>query len=579
MKLVRPKIGRSSFRAPRMPRMPRLPLSGRFASAGVALARRLRPGDRFERFAWIPAGIAVAAVVLVGSVLSETVQSSNATLVIMGFDPDRAQLITAMIIGGTAAALVMLLVNRAAFAIVLGTFALIALFVQTLVTETQNAVGMTGPSGSFDIKGWVLTVVTLVTVGAICAWIGATLGASVRPALISAGAAVRDMVRDRRLSRRSSRGPAAVLMTVILLALTVPVFGDMVNVSPDALMLNGDRGPGMFSGGSDPSRGPISQASATPSSTVSSQPSPSRPGATETPGPTPTAVKTAAPGTKPWLAWKPTGVGKMTLVNLPAPWNGGTKHDSEIDIYTPAGYDPAGDRLYPVLYEAPTGLALWGKGTGVVSTLDTMIAAGDMPATIVVFIDSLGAPFGDTQCADMFDGRQWFETYIAKTVVSYVDDNYKTIKDRRARGIMGMSAGGFCSAMLILLHPEVFSISVSFSGYFTAGGGGPSSEIPFGGAEGIQDHSPVYLATQTSEPYRSSLFFIIISCQSQFAGACPKQEFYDTHATQFESVLEKSGIKYLNVASPYTHGWPQVRYESPGVFSEWGVRLVINGIW
>jgi len=232
-----------------------------------------------------------------------------------------------------------------------------------------------------------------------------------------------------------------------------------------------------------------------------------------------------------------------------------------------------------VLYEAPTGLALWGKGTSVVSTLDTMIDSGEMPATIVVFIDSLGSPYGDTQCADMYDGSQWFETYISRTVVKFVDSGWRTMADSRARGIMGMSAGGFCAPMLVLRHPDVFGISISFSGYFTAGASGPTAQKPFGDAAGIQSHSPVVLAGQTPGAYRSTMYFVVIACQSQVLGACPKQEFYASHAYYFEKVLKANGISYLNVDSPYTHGWGQVRYETPGALRAWGARLVVNGIW
>ncbi|HEX7497306.1 MAG TPA: hypothetical protein VF344_02430, partial [Candidatus Limnocylindrales bacterium] len=146
-----------------------------------------RPGAPFEKFAWLPAGVAIAAAVVLVSVFSDTVASTDSTLVLMGFDPDRAQLITALIIGGTAAAMVTLVVNRIGFATLLGILALVALFAQTFVTETQNAVGSTGLTGNFDIRGWILTIVTLVTIGLIAAWIGATLGASVRPGLISSG--------------------------------------------------------------------------------------------------------------------------------------------------------------------------------------------------------------------------------------------------------------------------------------------------------------------------------------------------------------------------------------------------------
>ena len=565
MRFARPNVGRPSFGRPS------------FGPVRAALAGVPRPGARLEEIAWLPAGVAIAAVVVLVSVFSDTVQSTDSTLVLMGFDPDRAQLITALIIGGIVAAAVTLVVNRIGFATMLGTFSLFALFAQTFVFETQNAAGSTGLTGSFDLGGWILTIVTLVTIGVIAAWAGATLGASVRPGLISSGVAAREMVKARRPSRRLSRGPIAVLVVAVLLVATVPAFGDMVNVSPDVLMLNGDHGPGLVPGGSFPDISPIAEASVTPSPAASSQPSPVSSIAAETPTPRPAI--TAAPGTKPWLDWKPTGAGRVAKIDLPAPWTGGTKSTSEIDVYTPPGYDTSGDRRYPVLYEAPTGLALWGKGTSVVSTLDTMIDSGEMPATIVVFIDSLGSPYGDTQCADMYDGSQWFETYISKTVVEVLDRDFRTIADSRARGIMGMSAGGFCAPMLTLRHPDVFSISISFSGYFTAGASGPTGQKPFGDAAGIQSHSPVVLAAQVPDVYRSSLYFVVIACQSQVLGSCPKQEFYASHAYNFEKVLKANGFSYLNVSSPWTHGWGQVRNETPGALRAWGARLVVNGIW
>ncbi len=558
MRFARPKVGR-----------PRFDLA-RFGAARAAVARVPRPGARFEKLAWLPAGVATATIVVLVSVFSGTVQSSDATLVIMGFDPDRSQLITALIIGGTAAAAVTLVVNRTGFATLLGAYGLVVLFAQTFVTETQNAVGATGVAGNFDLRGWILTLGTLLTIGVIAAWIGATLGGAARPALIGSGVAVREMVRARRPSRHLSRGPIAVILIAALLAVTVPAFGDMVNLSPDALMLNGDHGPGLVPGNSVPGIDPMAQASIRPSPTPSPEPSPSSL-TTETPGPTPSPVATAKPGSKPWLAWKPTGGGHLTTVNMPAPWIGGTKSTSEIDIYTPPGYDAVGDRLYPVLYEAPTGLTLWNKGTSMLSTLDTMIDSGQMPSAIVVFIDSLGPPYGDTQCADMSDGQQWFETYISKTVVDFVDQRYKTMIDPRARGIMGMSAGGFCAPMLALRHPDVFSSSISFSGYFWAGAAGSNAARPFGNAADIESHSPALLAPQIPALDRSQMYFILV--------ANPGQDFYGPGAASFDKILSAHGFKHLLVNTPYTHGWPQVRYEVPAVLQAWGAQLVVNGIW
>ena len=83
MKFARPKVGRPSLGRPG------------FGPVRAALAGVPRPGARFEKIAWFPAGVAIAAAVVLVSVFSDTVQSTDSTLVLMGFDPDRAQLITA----------------------------------------------------------------------------------------------------------------------------------------------------------------------------------------------------------------------------------------------------------------------------------------------------------------------------------------------------------------------------------------------------------------------------------------------------------------------------------------------------
>lgn len=380
-----------------------------------------------------------------------------------------------------------------------------------------------------------------------------------------------ETVKPRRPSGSLVRRPLAALLVVVLLVVAVSACGDKVSVSPDGLKPSATNGRGLVPGTSIPDISPIAQASLTPSPAAGSSSRPSGSIASATPSPSPTPTITAAPGTKPWLAWKPSGVGKVYTINMPAPWVGGTKSTSDVSVYTPPGYDAAGTRRYPVLYEAPTGLALWGQSTGVVSALDRMIDSGAMPASIVVFIDSLGPPYPNTQCADFYDGRQWFETYISKTVVHYIDLHYRTIVDPRARGIMGMSAGGFCAPMLALRHPDVFRISISFSGYYWAGAAGASSATPFGGTAGLNAHSPALLAPQIPAEERSKLYFVLVADMSQ--------QFYGPQAAAIAKILTADGYKYLAVPSLYTHGWRQVRYETPGTMQAWGARLVVNGIW
>ena len=543
---------------------------------------RLHPGSRFQKAAWLSAGVAIAAVVVLASVFSGTVEGSDGALVVMGFDPDRAQLIAGLVVGAVAAGAVALVVDRIRFATVLGLFSVV-IFAQTFVAETQNAYHSSGAAGVFSPAGWILTIVTLAWLGLLLAWIGATLGAAVRPALIGFALAARDLAKPRRPNLALARRAIAVLLAVVLLAVSGPVFGEMVNVTPDALMLQGnDHAQGGAAVGSLQAASSIAAAFASPSPSASPSPGVSSSESSlatdsASPTPSPTPPRTAAPGSKPWLLWRPSGSGHVTPVAMPAPWLGGKQTTSRIDIYTPPGYKPGEGRLYPVIYEAPTGLALWDSGTGVISALDTMIDSGEIPATIVVFIDSLAAPYGDTQCADMYDGSQWFETYISMTVVQYIDDHYSTIRDPRARAIMGMSAGGFCAPMLALRHPDVFSVSISFSGYYWAGAGGAPTAKPFGTE--INEHSPIWLAPRVPAADRSKLYFVIVACENQTPPACPKQEFYLWHAWQFQLALQAAGIRFLNVDSPFTHGWGQVRYETPTVLDAWAAQLVISGIW
>jgi enterochelin esterase-like enzyme len=256
---------------------------------------------------------------------------------------------------------------------------------------------------------------------------------------------------------------------------------------------------------------------------------------------------------------------------MPAPWTGAGKLTSDVSIYTPPGYDPDGSLAYPVLYEAPTGLTLWSSSGAGVAQFDALIDSGAMPAAIVVFIDESNPPLSPSECVDSDNGQQWFESYISNKVVNYVDENYRTIVDPRARAIMGMSEGGFCSAMLALRHPEVYRFSISFSGYFWAGTPDKASARPYGNQADLDAHSPALLAPQIPVTVRSMMYFIVVANHGQ--------EFFGPQALDFDAVLAADGYRYLAVNSPYGHGWDEVQLETPNALAVWGEQLVINGIW
>jgi enterochelin esterase-like enzyme len=549
------------------------PIRDFFTRIGRVVAKAanatVRLGRRFAT--WKPLyGVIAAAVVVLGSVLSGAVQGTDATFVVMGFDPDRAQLITTLIICAIAAAAATLVVYRPIFGATLGTIGVGSMFGPTFVTETRNALAATGALGSFDLGGWIMTLLTLVVIGFVSAWAGATLAAAVRPSLIATGANIVEMVKARRPSRAAAGRPLAAVLILALLAVTGPVFNDMVNLAPDSLMLNGGNFVPLAPGNATPVV-PVATVQATPTPAATPTPSSSSSElAIASPTPEPTAH--ASPGTKPWLAWKPSGAGKVTRVDFFAPWNGGTADTVDVNIYTPAGYDSDPTRRYPVLYEAPTGLDLWGKGTGAISALDQLISSGEMPASIVVFINSSGAVYPDSQCADSYDHKMWLETFISKTVVEYLDTHYQTIKDPNARGIMGMSAGGFCAAMLLTRHPDVYSTAISFSGYYWAGNGSAAARDPYGGNQAEMDAvSPGIQAAFLSAELRQRLFYIVI--------ASPTQAFYSVQADLFEKVLKDNGVGFDPIKSVWEHGWTQVRNDFPEAVKAWSARMVVDGVF
>lgn len=485
----------------------------------------------------VAAAAAVAAVVAAAAVVTGTMDSTNATLVRMGFDADRAHLIAALVIGAVAAAAAALVTDRATPPTLAGLCVVWALFGSTLVRQTQDALKATGANGSFDLTGWLLTALALATSGLISGWVGATLILAIRPKLAEAAGNVGAAVLSRRLARAHLRSPIAVVLVAILLAVSVPVFGDMVNYTTDARMLHGAPPKVGLAGG---------EVAPKAAGTTSTQ--------------------------QPWRSWKPSGGGSIYQADLPAPWKNTSSATSRIDIYTPPGYDPASKHRYPVLYEAPFPYDLWDQSMNLGVTLDTLIDEGTIPPSIVVFVNDYNAHFLDSECANSVDGSQWMDTFISSTVVSYVDSNYSTIAKAAARATTGFSEGGYCAAILALRHPTVFGTAIPFSAYYFAGEANANAGLPFSGSPtALADASPMILAARLSPADRAKLYFIVV--------AQPSQPLYGYEATAFERLLYTENYKFVTIDASIPHGWDQVRDELPSALEAWAKHLVAGKVF
>jgi S-formylglutathione hydrolase FrmB len=160
--------------------------------------------------------------------------------------------------------------------------------------------------------------------------------------------------------------------------------------------------------------------------------------------------------------------------------------DKDVRVYLPAGYDPADARRYPVFYYLH-GLggdeANWLDG----AKLDRAADALGLEAIVVMpdgdnnfYIDSAIDPKYDACLKDgegMFLAKQprqktcvktsKYETYMTRDLIDWVDRTYKTIATRDARGIAGLSMGGFGALVLSMRHPDLYAAAASHSGLIT----------------------------------------------------------------------------------------------------------------
>jgi enterochelin esterase-like enzyme len=561
--------------APKIPKAPRASkpestkaevLLAAAGAAGEAASDRSRPAreGRLRRgFGQVAAAarqgasfmiaVAAAAAVLAGAVALGPVAGSNALLVGLGFDPDRAQLITALIVGGTAAAVAYLCGGVRRTAVALGLAAILAVFGPTFLRETRDAMAATGALGSFDPSGWTITALALLAVGALISWATVVCFVPVRRELDISARATLVAARRRPFDRRLWTRPVATLLVMSLLAITVPVAGELFNYGADTRMIAGGP-PRMGLAPQDqalPSDDGTSfePPSATPSETPTGSPiAAGSPGATPSSTPTPTSVPTDLP----WKASAPAGKSKMLYLAFNAPWVNAGSDTVEVAVYFPPGYDGSGDKRYPAVYEAPFTFNLWNGAFHIQPMLDQLITAGTIPPSLFVFISTGAGPYGDPECSNTYDGREKMDTFMGDTVPTWIDRHYRTIAKPAARATLGMSEGGYCAAILALHHPDVFASAISFSGYFTAGAAGAATKIPFGGNQKLIDNdSPTYVAPRLAASVKPNLYFVIVANRTQ--------EFYGSEATGFAKILDDAGIKNSFIDSDSPHGWPQVR--------------------
>lgn len=149
----------------------------------------------------------------------------------------------------------------------------------------------------------------------------------------------------------------------------------------------------------------------------------------------------------------------------------------KVKVYLPPGYD-ASKKTYPVIYYFHS---IFGNadmildGSGVSRLLEKAFASNVIKEVIFVVADFSSATTGSLYENSPVSGR-WLD-YITKELVSFVDANFRTIKNRNSRAITGDFMGGRGALILAMTHADMFGVAYALHPVATGMGYGPWADL------------------------------------------------------------------------------------------------------
>jgi enterochelin esterase-like enzyme len=276
--------------------------------------------------------------------------------------------------------------------------------------------------------------------------------------------------------------------------------------------------------------------------------------------PTGPASPPVAPARAP-AAGPTTRRGSVSYALFPGPWTGGPSRQISIGIYLPPGYVATPAHRYPVIYEVPYSARTWILRMGLGEVLDRLISAGTIPPELVVFVGAAGGPYRDSECADSFDGRERFESFVVDSLVPWVDAHYPVVASPEGRAVMGSSQGGYCAAALWSHHPDIFGAAISESGYFVSGVRSPATPTawrPFGGNAAYESAQSPIRRLAAIRPAERSRSLVLLEGSTA-------QPFFGPQMIAFEKALSAAGIPFEVFSSPLGHSSAGFRRVTPAM--------------
>lgn len=150
------------------------------------------------------------------------------------------------------------------------------------------------------------------------------------------------------------------------------------------------------------------------------------------------------------------GISRAAIVDTVVTYSPSMKKQIKAVVIRPDNYEKA--KELPVVYLLHGYSGNYANWVNKVKGLENAV---DLYRCMIVCPDG---GFGSWYWDSYLDSNYRYETYVSKELVSWVDNKYKTIKNKKGRAITGLSMGGHGALYLAFKHHDVFGAAGSMSG-------------------------------------------------------------------------------------------------------------------
>ena len=178
--------------------------------------------------------------------------------------------------------------------------------------------------------------------------------------------------------------------------------------------------------------------------------------------------------------------------------------DVLVNVYLPAGYDPAAEKLYPsvyLLHGLSDTYTSWEEKGQMKNVVDQLIASGEA-ARMIVIMPNAGDPDTRNQWNGYFNMPGWrYEDFFFSELIPAMEARFRIQADKAHRAIMGLSMGGGGSTVYSQRHPDMFSSCYAMSAWVD--NDEPWSDNPkdklYMVCQSVHEHSAIDFVKQADE--------------------------------------------------------------------------------